>query len=131
MKNTSPASPEELRIDVRIYMRSVVGQNERGQDKFRYVLRKQIKVKESRQKSSSNNAVHSDRELFFSRFIGNWWEFSDVIPTDIIVVSNTQAQFGLAGPVVNWEQRNRWGIIDAVADLDCHRPEGIDSCNCV
>lgn len=131
MRNSPPAIPSELRVWVHVYGKVKDDQRSAaGQKGYTYKLRRTVLVKESRQRANSDTAAHIEREQFFSRFIGNWWEFADVKNDDVIVVKNNRAQFGLIGPVVNWEQRNRWAVIDAVSDMQCRKADGIDSCNC-
>lgn len=131
MKNSPPAEPHELRIRVHIYKKQTAEERKAsGQKDFSFKLLRKPLIKESRQRSTNDVISHLNAEVFQSRFIGNWWEFKDVQPGDIIVIKNNLAQFELRGPVVNWEQRNRWAVIDVAAFKTCLKESGINSCYC-
>lgn len=128
--NKPPATPGELNVSASIYQQVVSGKDEHGAKKYKYVLRRNVMLKEQRQKSSSEVLAHSPEPEWKSNLVLNWWDCRDVEETDVIVYGEQCLQMGLKGPPVNWRQKNRWGILDVCTNDQCLYDQGIDSCNC-
>ena len=128
--NKPPATTGELNVVALIYKRVVSGRDDHGKSIHSYVLRRRVHLKESRQRTKSEVVAHMSQEDYRSILIGNWWDLKDVDEHDIIVYGSQRLQVGLNGKPINWEQRNRWGILNIAASSDCLKEQDIDSCNC-
>lgn len=130
MRNTPPAKTSELRVPATVYKRVVSGRDDHGKKTYSYVPRFDLKIKIKRQKSDSETVAHSNQDTMESLAIGNWWRFREIKPDDVIVYGQQNTQATLAGPVINWEEQNRWGIVRLVASTQCMEELGVWSCNC-
>lgn len=129
--NKAPATPAELNVPATIYKRVVSGREKSsGRSVYTYAVRRNIKIKIKRQRSDTDVIAHTEMGTFESILIGNWWSFRDVLDTDIIVYGEQDIQAGLKGPIINWEERNRWAIGELVAVKECLADQGIHSCQC-
>lgn len=128
--NKPPATPAELITPATVYKRVVTGRDDHGKKKYRYVARFDVKLKIRRQRADAIRVAHSVQDSWQSIAIGNWWRFRHIEPSDIIVYGSQNIQASLDGPVVNWEEQNRWGIVNLVASNQCMDDVGIWSCNC-
>lgn len=130
MSKRQLATPNELIVPAVIYKREVSGLNDHGQTQYTYVKRRDVLLKEVRQKASSETLVHDLSPTYQSMLVGNWWDLKDVCVEDIIVYGDQDLQVGLKAAPVNWQQRNRWGILEIATNPDCLYSQGVDSCNC-
>lgn len=129
--NKPPATPGELNVPATIYKRVVSGREpSSGRKVYSYAARRNIKIKIKRQRSDTDVIAHTEMGTFQSVLVGNWWSFLDVLDTDIIVYGAQDIQAGFKGPIVNWEERNRWAIGELVAVRECLEEQGIHSCEC-
>lgn len=124
-----PATPQELRVNVIIYRRVVSGVDEgTGQPIYTYAKRRGALVKQARQKSSMGVNEHMATSPYSTYWVGNWWNWLDVKDTDVVLRCGDEVKFGLNGPPVNWEGRNRWAIIELTSSGECVTPG--DDCPC-
>jgi hypothetical protein len=129
MHGRPPAIPQDLNVEVIIYRRVVTGVSEDyGQKTYGYVKRRGARVSLRRQRSSNDILEHNLTSGYHEFLVGNWWDWMEVEPSDVILRCGDRVQFGLHGPPINWQGRNRWAIIELVSNGECL--PGIDSANC-
>lgn len=113
-----PAIPQDLKSQVIIYRRRTTGvanRSPKGQKLYTFVKLKTVKVAVKRSRSSQQLLQHTETTNFEDHFVGNWWDWMDVKDDDVIKRISDGAEFGLKGPPVNFQQVNRWAIMELVA----------------
>lgn len=135
METKPPAQPQELNADFVCYRRAVSGtsvddtdRNAYGQTQYTYVKRRGFKAKVMRQRTNSLQIENQNVVTYAETAVTNWWDCKEFKPTDVLLRCNDRKQFVIDGGVVNWQNRNRWGLLPLVAENQCL--DGIDSCNC-
>lgn len=131
----SNTTPSEFTIPVAAY-RNVDGTRSQGHGiinkewkELRFGRNLVFFVKVGRVRVGNQVVAHQRDEYLRMQLIGWWADFANLRRNDILVVNPQNPQprhFELSGPPINWNEMNKFGLINALSAYDCKNPD----CTC-